>query len=32
MTSAHYALLALRFFTRVELGLTLDHIRFTNRI
>ncbi len=32
LTSAHYALLALRFFTRVELGPTADHIRFTNRI
>ncbi len=31
-TTAHYALLALRFFTRVELGPTPDHIRFTNRI
>ncbi len=32
LTSAHYALLANRFFTRVELGPTPDHIRFTNRI
>ncbi len=32
LTTAHYALLALRFFTRVELGPTADHIRFTNRI
>jgi hypothetical protein len=28
----HYALLAVRFFTRVELGPTADHIRFTARI
>ncbi len=32
LTSAHYALLALRFFTRVELGPTPDHIRFATRI
>ncbi len=32
LTTAHYALLANRFFTRVELGPTPDHIRFTNRI
>ncbi len=32
LTSAHYALLAVRFFTRIEVGPTADHIRFTNRI
>jgi len=32
LTTAHYALLAFRFFTRVELGPTADHIRFTARI
>ncbi len=32
LTSAHYALLAIRFFTRVEVGPTSDDIAFTNRI
>jgi hypothetical protein len=32
LTTAHYALLAVRFFTRIELGPTADHIRFTSRI
>jgi hypothetical protein len=32
LTSAHYALLATRFFTRVELGPTADHITFSHRI
>jgi hypothetical protein len=32
LTSAHYALLAVRFFTRIELGPTAEHIRFTARI
>jgi hypothetical protein len=32
LTNVHYALLAVRFFTRVELGPTADHIRFTARI
>jgi hypothetical protein len=32
LTTAHYALLAVRFFTRVELGPTADHILFSHRI
>jgi len=32
LTSAHYALLAIRFFTRIELGPTADHITFAHRI
>jgi hypothetical protein len=32
LTTAHYALLAFRFFTRVELGPTADHILFSHRI
>jgi hypothetical protein len=32
LTSAHYALLAIRFFTRIEVGLTVDNIAFANRI
>ncbi len=32
LTSAHYALLAIRFFTRIEVGPTVDHVNFTNRI
>jgi hypothetical protein len=32
LTTAHYALLAIRFFTRVELGPTADHITFGTRI
>ncbi len=32
LTTAHYALLAIRLFTRIELGPTPDHIRFTTRI
>jgi hypothetical protein len=32
LTTAHYALLTIRFFTRIELGPTTDHINFINRI
>ena len=32
LTSAHYTLLAIRFFTRIELGPTTDHINFISRI
>jgi hypothetical protein len=32
LTTAHYALLAIRFFTRIELGPTADHIIFSHRI
>jgi hypothetical protein len=32
LTSAHYALLAVRFFTRIEVGPTADDITFTARI
>jgi hypothetical protein len=32
LTSAHYALLSIRFFTRVELGRTVDDITFIARI
>jgi hypothetical protein len=32
LTTAHYALLAVRFFTRAEIGLTTDDIAFTTRI
>ncbi len=32
LTTAHYALLAIRFFTRIEVGSTSDDIAFTNRI
>jgi hypothetical protein len=32
LTTAHYALLAIRIFTRIEVGLTVDNIAFTNRI
>jgi hypothetical protein len=32
LTSAHYAVLAIRFFTRIELGPTVDNIAFINRI
>ncbi len=32
LTTAHYALLAVRLFTRIELGATTDHITFANRI
>jgi hypothetical protein len=32
LTTAHYALLAIRFFTRIELGLTVNNIAFANRI
>jgi hypothetical protein len=32
LTTAHYTLLAIRFFSRVELGPTADHITFTTRI
>ena len=32
LTKAHYAVLAHRFFTRVEVGPTVDHMTFTPRI
>jgi hypothetical protein len=32
LTTAHYALLAVRLFARIALGTTVDHIRFTPRI
>jgi len=32
LTAAHYVLLAIRFFTRIELGPTTDDITFTARI
>jgi hypothetical protein len=32
LTKAHYAVLAKRFFTRVEVGPTVDHMTFTPRI
>ena len=32
LTSAHYALLAVRFFSRIELGPTVSDINFTARI
>ncbi len=32
LTSAHYALLAVRFFTRIEVGPTVDHVTFASRI
>ncbi len=32
LTTAHYAILAIRFFTRIEVGPTADHMNFTNRI
>ncbi len=32
LTNAHYALLTIRFFTRVEVGPTSDDMSFTNRI
>jgi hypothetical protein len=32
LTSAHYALLAIRFFTRIEVGPTVDHVTFASRI
>ncbi len=32
LTSTHYALLTIRFFTRIELGPTTDHITFAARI
>ncbi len=32
LTTAHYALLAVRFFTRIEVGPTPDDMSFTNRI
>ncbi len=32
LTTAHYALLAVRFFTRIEVGPTVDHMNFTARI
>ena len=32
LTTAHYALLTIRLFTRIELGLTVNNIAFANRI
>ncbi len=32
LTSAHYGLLAIRFFNRVEVGPTVDNLNFTARI
>jgi hypothetical protein len=32
LTTAHYALLAVRLFSRIELGPTTDDINFINRI
>ena len=32
LTPTHYALLAIRFFTRIELGSATDDITFTARI
>jgi hypothetical protein len=32
LTTAHYALLAIRIFTRIEVGLTANNIAFANRI
>jgi len=32
LTNAHYAALTIRFFTRIELGSTVDDITFTARI
>jgi len=32
LTSAQYALLAIRSFTRIEVGPTTDHMTFTSRI
>ncbi len=32
ITKAHYTVLALRFFTRVDVGPTTDHMTFTARI
>jgi hypothetical protein len=32
LTTAHYALLSIRFFTRVELGPTTGDITFATRI
>ncbi len=32
LTKAHYAVLAHRFFSRVEVGPTVDHMTFTSRI
>jgi hypothetical protein len=32
LTTAHYALLAVRLFARITLGTTVDHITFTPRI
>ncbi len=32
LTTAHYAILAIRFFTRIEVGSTSDDMNFTNRI
>ena len=32
LTAAHYAFLAIRFFTRIELGPTVNDITFTPRI
>jgi len=32
LTKAHYTVLAIRFFTRVEIGPTVDHMTFTARV
>jgi hypothetical protein len=32
LTKAHYAVLTIRFFSRIEVGLTVDDIAFTPRI
>ncbi len=32
LTSAHYALLSIRLFSRIEVGPTTDHMTFTSRI
>ncbi len=32
LTRAHYTVLAFRFFTRVEIGPTVDHMTFTARV
>jgi hypothetical protein len=32
LSTAHYALLTVRFFSRIEVGSTVDEITFTARI
>jgi len=32
LTNTHYAVLAVRFFTRIELGSTTNEINFTDRV